>query len=636
MPFSRALLSGLALLAISATATAAQDRAADALRKIDGSLRMADGREGSTRRVIVTVKAGYRDRIREALKTHGDVITAESALINALAVDIHTEDVQELAKHPWIELLSDDAVVRVNAAPRVYRHTNRTATPPSTLRSTLGLPNQPTWTTPTGVGIGVAIVDSGIAPLADFGDRIEAFYDFTRGGIRTPPYDDHGHGTHIAGLIGSNGTLSGADYLGVAPGVRLLGFKVLDRTGRGRTSHVIKALEFITANKALLDVDVINLSLGHPIFAPAGDDPLVRAVERAIDAGIVVVVAAGNRGQDTESGETGYTGILSPGNAPSAITVGAVNTQNTVTRSDDVVARYSSRGPTWFDGFAKPDVVAPGHHLISDAIIGSYLFDLLPDKQKRVGRNRFLQLSGTSMAAAVATGVVALFLDVNERSHHHGAAPLTPNGVKAVLEYTAIPLGGVDRLTQGAGGVNAIGGIALAGSIDTSAASGSWWLRTGVTPYSYIGGEHYQWSRAVIWGDTVLTGPILYHNEVAWSLSAAWGDDDIVWGSTAQVAFDNIVWGTAGVWASNLVWADRLIGQMSDADNIVWGTDADNIVWGTLTFDNIVWGTWTDDNIVWGTWDGDNIVWGTDDSVVWGTGDNIVWGTHDNLVWERR
>src|SRR5262249_59079843 len=115
-----------------------------------------------------------------------------------------------------------------------------------------------------------------------------------------------------------------------------------------------------------LNVEIINLSLGHPIFAPAADDPLVQAVEQASAAGLTVVTAAGNYGQNQKGPGSGYTGITSPGNAPSAITVGAVMTQNTVTRADDVVAPYSSRGPTWFDAFAKPNVVAPGHGLFSD------------------------------------------------------------------------------------------------------------------------------------------------------------------------------------------------------------------------------------------------------------------------------
>src|SRR4030095_12493844 len=109
-----------------------------------------------------------------------------------------------------------------------------------------------------------------------------------------------------------------------------------------------KALEYVTANKARLGVQIVNLSLGHPIFAPASDDPLVAAVERATDAGLIVVASAGNFGINQKTGQPGYTGITSPGNAPSALTVGATDTKNTTTRADDAVAPYSSRGPSWF------------------------------------------------------------------------------------------------------------------------------------------------------------------------------------------------------------------------------------------------------------------------------------------------
>src|SRR5207249_4555484 len=127
-----------------------------------------------------------------------------------------------------------------------------------------------------------------------------------------------GHGTHIAGLIGSSGVLSNYELQGIAPDVHLVGLKVLDKNGEGRTSDVIAAVEFAIANKKKWHLHVINLSLGHPIFAPAKDDPLVRAVEKAVAAGLVVVTSAGNNGQNSVSGEEGYTGITSPGNAPSA------------------------------------------------------------------------------------------------------------------------------------------------------------------------------------------------------------------------------------------------------------------------------------------------------------------------------
>ena len=202
----------------------------------------------------------------------------------------------------------------------------------NTLRDTLGLPRIATADrTVTGSGVALALIDSGITPSDDFAGRISAFYDFTRGGISTAPFDDYGHGTHVAGLIGSSGRLSNFEFQGVAPDVRFVGLKVLDKNGRGKTSDVIKAIEFVTATRTRLNVQIVNLSLGHPIFASGEDDPLVQAVEKASRApGLIVVVAAGNYGEQQTTGDAGYTGINSPGNAPSAITVGAVDHQRHV------------------------------------------------------------------------------------------------------------------------------------------------------------------------------------------------------------------------------------------------------------------------------------------------------------------
>ena len=204
---------------------------------------------------------------------------------------------------------------------------------------------------------------------------------------------------------------------------------------------VIKAIEYVIAHNRTLRVKVINLSLGHPIYAPAKFDPLVQAVERAVRAGIVVVVAAGNNGLDQNGdGESGYTGINSPANAPSSIAVGAVDTKNSITRDGDAVAAFSSRGPTWFDALAKPDVVAPGVHLVSNTDTSSYLYTNLPNNRQTVNGHPMLDLTGTSMAAPIAAGVAALVLDAN--------SALMPNAVKAILEYTAIRLPGADYLTR--------------------------------------------------------------------------------------------------------------------------------------------------------------------------------------------
>jgi serine protease AprX len=143
----------------------------------------------------------------------------------------------------------------------------------------------------------------------------------------------------------------------------------------------------------------------------------VQAVEKASASGLIVVVSAGNAGRLYKNQPSGYTGITSPGDAPSAITVGAAVTNNTTTRDDDAVAPYSSRGPTWFDAYAKPDVIVPGDRLLSDDAENSFLDELLPgNKIKAKGRQTLLELSGTSMAAGVASGVVALMVEQHEAS----------------------------------------------------------------------------------------------------------------------------------------------------------------------------------------------------------------------------
>jgi serine protease AprX len=128
---------------------------------------------------------------------------------------------------------------------------------------------------------------------------VTASYDFTSGKtVKAGPKDMFGHGTHVSGLIGSTGDTTRGLYQGIAPGVRFIVLKALDQAGVGYTSNVINAINFAVDNKVAFGIDVMNLSLGHPIYEPAGNDPLVAAVERAVSAGIVVVVSAGNFGGD--------------------------------------------------------------------------------------------------------------------------------------------------------------------------------------------------------------------------------------------------------------------------------------------------------------------------------------------------
>jgi subtilisin family serine protease len=333
---------------------------------------------------------------------------------------------------------------------------------------------------------------------------------------------------------------------------------------------------------------VINLSLGHPIYEPAATDPLVQAVERASAAGVIVVAAAGNLGENPTTGLPGYAGITSPGNAPSAITVGALRTEDTVARGDDRIPDYSSAGPTWYDARVKPDVVAPGHNIVATAARRGYLYRTYP--KLAAADTDYMRLSGTSMATAVTTGVVALALEAHRSEQGWEAPRPTPNGVKAALHYTALTVRNdlgieYDVLRRGAGGLNGRGAIELVQSMDTSAPAGAYWLGRTPWPWTSIAGEWLPWRQQVIWGTAVIWGSTLEVNQTAWGSAVIWGSqttwaDAVIWGSTDPVWDDPHSWGSAVIWGSNS------IGVMND-DAVIWGsTDGmtpETAAWSNLT-----------------------------------------------------
>jgi serine protease AprX len=499
-----------------------------------------------------------------------------------------------------------------------------------------------------GAGVGVAVIDSGISAWHDDltyvgwnpavkvvnGQRVAKFVDFVNG--RTTPYDDNGHGTHVSGIIAGNGVDSLGARAGMAPAADIVSLKVLDATGGGHISNVIAALDWVVANHSLYNIRVVNLSVGAAVTESYTTDPLALAAKRAVDAGVVVVTAAGNLGKNKTTGQVQYGAITAPGNAPWVLTVGAYNHEGTLTRADDQIASFSSRGPTAHDFGAKPDVVATGVGIASLSVPGSTLYAnslafLLPGIFSTTTKP-YLALSGTSMASPVVAGTVALMMQANPK--------LTPNLAKAIIEYTAQNYG-YDPLTQGAGFLNTKGAVDLARFLTHPQAGQLYPANTA-------------WSKTILWGNRRVKRGVIKPGGTAWAVST-------VWGSTSDADGDNIVWGTACATPAcdNVLWG---VSEL-DLDNIVWGTstadgDADNIVWGTIAdgdVDNIVWGTACDvdcDNIVWGTQCGDadcdNIVWGSNiaagglTNVVWGTADldadNIVWGSSvdgdiDNIVW---
>jgi serine protease AprX len=572
--------------------------------KLDRQLNERATRAGKSQ-VIVTLQPGWVVAGRSEIAKLGGKLGRPLPLINALVVELPHGQLKKLADHP--------GVVRVD-------WDRPTAGQMARVAATVGSRDVRQQYGFTGAGIGVAVIDSGItgwhADLvgSNAQQRVAGWMDFVNG--RTSPYDDLGHGTHVAGIIGGSGLSSLGRHAGVAPGVRLVGLKVLDHRGLGVISDVIAAIEYAVANRVKHNIRVINMSVGAAVTSSYHVDPLALAARRAVESGIVVVAAAGNRGRDAD-GRVIYGGIAAPGNAPWVLTVGASSTEGTASRADDTMAGYSSRGPTPVDFQAKPDLVAPGTGVVSLSDPASAFYvsksqflvsGWLPGSYKP-----YLSLSGTSMAAPVVSGTVALMLQANPS--------LTPNLVKAILQYTAEVHSGYDALTQGAGFLNSKGAVDLARHLRSPDAA---------LPSAQ------NWGRQLIWGNQRISGGIIQPDASAWSLN-------IVWGTAVDLVGDNIVWGTAlGVEADNIVWGTS---RDLETDNIVWGTgrfEADNIVWGTdcggSDCRNIVWGTaaFEADNIVWGTADRlelDNIVWGTAFNP---ETDNIVWGTSsvDEIVWD--
>ncbi len=215
-----------------------------------------------------------------------------------------------------------------------------------------------------GTGIGIAVLDSGIDTghasfLESKGNGLRVVYskDFTGEG-RTD--DPHGHGTHVASIAAGNGRVARAEYVGIAPNANIINLRVLNSQGTGRVSYILGALEWVYQNRALYNIRVVNMSLGTAAVESYKNDPVCKAVRRLVDAGVVVVAAAGNNGKDA-SGQKLYGAIHSPGSEPSVITVGATNTFGTDARSDDArrlaTARAARRAaPGWTDalGVAPP------------------------------------------------------------------------------------------------------------------------------------------------------------------------------------------------------------------------------------------------------------------------------------------
>ena len=425
---SHMLMLGLMFLATSTSAHAANGKYDEVIQRM-----LKEGRDNLSVIVRYTDNAS-KERNKKALKGQRTELRREMRKLRAMGLKTNRASLLSMLADSGVEGVSYDAPVRASQLPGLQPiPVSINASGASAARERYGV---------AGSGVTVAIIDSGVQPSVDLpASRIRGFVDFVNG--QTQPYDDYGHGTHVANIIAGNGASSGGQYVGAAPNANIVALKVLDANGGGATSNVLAGLDWVLENYAAYNIRVVNLSLGHPIYEAAATDPMVQAVEQLSQRGVVVVVASGNLANKNSLHKALYGTVTSPGNAPSALTVGATNTNGTLGRSDDFVADFSGRGPSRFDRYMKPDVVAPGYAIKSKVPNNSTLAKKYPTLVDAYG---YMQLNGTSMATPVVAGEVALVLSANPG--------LSAHTVKAVLQYTAQRLNGLDVMTQGAGEVN--------------------------------------------------------------------------------------------------------------------------------------------------------------------------------------
>jgi len=511
--------------------------------------------------VIVQYQHQATEHHHQAIRDRGGSLRARLDSIKAAAYSIPASRLREIAEGPDVVYISPDRAVGATMDVAA-----------AAVNATVAYSNGY-----TGSGIGVAVIDGGIMDshpdIQDASGKSRVVYaeSFNLSG-GNDYYDRFGHGTHVAGVLGgdasaSTGSMYTRTFRGIAPKIQFVNLKVLDLNGAGTDSMVISAIQRAIALKSTYNIRVINLSLGRAVFESYTLDPLCQAVEAAWKAGIVVVAAAGNMGRGVSGAPNGYGTITAPGNDPYVITVGAMKTMGTASRSDDLIASYSSKGPTAVDHIVKPDIVAPGNRIVSTIPAGLALTNSYPGNKVMnsyyiaggftQGSDYYFQLSGTSMAAPMVSGAAALLLQSSPN--------LTPDQVKARLMHTASksfpttsvatdPVTGAIYTSQY--DIFSVG----AGYLDISAALASTTVFTGsaqspvatrnpqtkvtsvVCPSNSICGSQSLWDSKTMWG-----------NQSLWDSQTVW-DSKFFLSATQSLWDSQTLWDTQSIWATQSIW----------------------------------------------------------------------------------
>ena len=563
----------------------------------------ADGSQNSCRGLLGLVLCLTGD----VLKLGGDIV-AELPLVNSLVASLDGKGILELSKKSNVLYISKDRPVRL--------FSTYDGAPPA-------VNAQVAWNSKyMGDGISVALIDSGINAHKDLNagllpiSRVIYNKSFVPG--KSSAADEYGHGTHIAGLIAGNGASSnGSQYTktfqGIAPNAMLVNLRVLDKNGEGTDSSVIAAIQQAIALKDILNIRVINLSLGRGVYESYEKDPLCQAVERAWKAGIVVVVSAGNYGRYEPT--QGYGTITSPANDPYVLTVGSMKPMGTPSnRKDDLIASYSSKGPTLFDHIVKPDVVAPGNLLVSTETSNTTLYgedenNLVPNSYYIHGgtsaaSKTYYTLSGTSMAAGVVSGMVADMLDANGK--------LTPDQVKARLMKTASKtfpktssvydaasgntyVSQYDMFTVGAGYVDLAAAIASKDNFKGNAMSPVAVFDRDFN-FSLARDAKSGWGSSSVWSAPAVygTSQINSGSSVMWSANSNNGSS-VMW-SAGSDSGSSVMWSASfssafsALWGNSVMWS----ATTSNGSSVMWSAGSDSgssVMWsaGSNSGSSVMW-----------------------------------------------
>jgi serine protease AprX len=364
----------------------------------------------------------------------------------------------------------------------------------------------------------IAIVDSGVEQRSDFGKRLLRQVDLTTSGTNSWG-DGFGHGTLVAGLA-----VGGADrFTGVEPHANIVSLDVLDDAGNGRVSNLLAACDWILQNKRWYNIDVANFSLNASSGVGVQNDPVDRAVEKLWLNGVVVVTAAGNYATDGADSGVGFA----PANDPFVITVGASDTNGTVTPADDFAAPWSAWGSTQ-DGFHKPELAAPGRMLNGPVPMDAAM---LTDNASHKVADGYMWMSGTSFAAPIVAGAAATVL-----SRH---PDWTPDQVKGALMVAAnVPTGYPSTGALGVGTVNIPGALAADGRANPNAGLDRFIVTdpaTGLKTFDSAG-----------WSSTAATDPDW--NAASWS-SASWSSASWSSASWTSASWSSASWSSAS-WSS--------------------------------------------------------------------------------------